>query len=170
MGGSLVFQKLHKNQQTVFREPGKEKIMEMYEGLFRATQEIADCFTEHGLKYHIQKEDDASVVEIGFGGDNYNARLLFISRDDDSDVAVRSFNIVPTVPDDKRFTVLEAVNACNRRFRFVKFTLDNDSSLNAEYDLPVNTEDVGGACFEIGLRMAQIIDEAYPEFMKAIWS
>ena len=52
----------------------------------------------------------------------------------------------------------------------LKFTLDNDSSLNAEYDLPVNTEDVGEACFEIGLRMAQIIDEAYPEFMKAIWS
>ncbi|MBE7002681.1 MAG: YbjN domain-containing protein [Ruminococcaceae bacterium] len=138
--------------------------------LFRATTEIADVFEKEDLKFDISDMDDSSLVEARFNTKKAGSlRILFISHDDDSDVAIRAFKVVTGVPDEKRAALLEAVNSCNDQYRFAKFILDEDGDINMEYDLPVETNDVGEIALEIAIRFVQIADEAYPTMMKALW-
>ena len=63
-------------------------------------------------------------------------------------------------------------NELNRKYKYVKFSIDNDGDMTAQWDLPDNVpnEAVGATGVEILIRMFQIIDDVYPEVMKAIWS
>lgn len=148
-----------------------DSIAEPSDGLFRATREIAAYFTEKNVKFDVRRADNMSVLETGMRGTNVNAiKLVFISRDDDSDVAIRSFNITPKIPEDKKSVVLEAMNKLNSKYRFVKFALDDDGAISVSYDVPTSAGEVGGIAFEMLVRLVKIIDESYPELMKAIWS
>ena len=84
-------------------------------------------------------------------------------------MACRIFSFLK-VPEAKRGAVLEAVNTLQRKYRYVTFTLDDDNEIHIGHDLPVRTVNVGDVCVEMFIRMAKIADEAYPIFMKAIWS
>ena len=83
---------------------------------------------------------------------------------------MRAFNIVPSVPEAKRTVMLNTINRCNEKYRFIKYTLQEDNSLSAQYDMPIRSDCIGEAAVEIAIRFLQIIDESYPEFMKAMWS
>ena len=144
----------------------------MSEGkVFRATKEVAAALDQKEIKYNILTLKESSAVQVKYSGDNFSTlEILFISSDDDSDVKVRVFGFVSGVPKDKRGAVLETINAMNDKFRYVKFTLDSDDDLNISYDVPVSEKEVGSIACEMVARFVNIADEAYPEFMKAIWS
>jgi hypothetical protein len=139
--------------------------------LFQATKQIAEAFERNGLKYAAEvKDEETTYVETGFNTKHGGTmKILFLSHDDDSDVAVRAFAVISGVPDEKRAAVLEVVNACNDDYRFAKFILDEDGDVNMEYDFTVNASEVGESACEIAARFVQILDEAYPRFMKTIW-
>ena len=139
--------------------------------VFQATREIAAAFERHELKHSVNTVNGNSILDAGFSGKNISSfRMLFISSDNDNDVAVRVFNIVPSVPEEKKSAMLKAINHCNNQFRYVKFTMQDDSSVSAQYDLPLRSDNVGEAAVEIAVRLLKIIDDSYPEFMKALWS
>lgn len=138
--------------------------------MFMATRAIRDYFTEKGVKFDIDETEGSSVIRAGFSGDNVSrVTMLFISKDNDNDVAFRAFGIV-RVPEEKRAALLTQVNAMNRKYRYLKFCLDDDGDINMEFDFPLKCERVGEIAFEIFVRAMNIVDEAYPVFMKEIWS
>ncbi|MBQ8974582.1 MAG: YbjN domain-containing protein [Oscillospiraceae bacterium] len=138
--------------------------------LFKATREIAAAFDANNFKYRVDRMEDTSYLETSYSGKNINGiKVVFLTRENENDIAVRAFNIVPLVPEGKRDSVLKAINDCNREYRFIKFVLDEDGTINGAFDMPVSAQSVGDASFEVGLRFANIIDAAYPVFMKAIW-
>jgi hypothetical protein len=139
--------------------------------LFRATREIAQRFEERELKFKAERtDDDTSLVTVGFRTDHAgNVDILFLSHDDDLDVAVRAFQVITGVPEEKRAKMLEAINKCNDDYRYVRFTLDGDGDVNMEYDFPVSIPEIGEPAYEIAVRFTQVLDEAYPELMKAMW-
>ncbi len=138
--------------------------------LFRATKAIAAEFEARELKFCTERTDETSYVETGFNTDRAGViKILFLSSDDDNDVAARAYNVIRGIPEDRRDQVLKTVNVCNRRFRYVRFSMDDDGSIDAEYDFPQCAEPVGEMAFEIAVRFTQVIDEAYPLLMKAIW-
>ncbi|MBQ9459888.1 MAG: YbjN domain-containing protein [Oscillospiraceae bacterium] len=139
--------------------------------VFRATRQIAEAFEKNNLKFRAEaKDDDTSYVETAFGTKHGGSiQILFISHDDDNDVAVRSFAVISGVPAEKRAAVLEVINECNDEFRFAKFTIDEDGDINMEYDFPASAAEVGEPACEIAARFVQILDETYPRFMKVIW-
>ena len=51
----------------------------------------------------------------------------------------------------------------------MRFTLDSDGDINMEYDFPVSITEIGEPAYEIAVRFTQVLDEAYPELMKAMW-
>ncbi len=141
--------------------------------IFKATRLIQQAMEKEDMHSRIEEGDKSSRVLAGFGVKNGpNVRVQFISTDDDNDVAIRLFGLVSEVADDKFASVTAACNTCNNKYRYVKFLIDDDRDVNVEYDLPVRTsnDSVGREAVEIFMRFMQIVDECYPEFMKALWS
>lgn len=56
-------------------------------------------------------------------------------------VVLRLFSIVHHVTDDKIGEMMKAIRKCNKRYRFVKFTLDEEQDVNIEYDFPFGIDD-----------------------------
>ncbi|MEE5992854.1 MAG: YbjN domain-containing protein [Oscillospiraceae bacterium] len=137
--------------------------------IFQATQEIYDAMIEADLKCRIQENDESSAVTAGVRGDNTDFDILFISRDNDADASLRIFNIAK-FPAEKMPAVCAAVNECNGKYRYLRFTADDDNTVTAAYDFPVNTENVGKGAVELCMRAMNIVDECYPVIMKAIYS
>lgn len=134
-----------------------------------ATRAIQETFEEKGVKFRVKEVGDSSVVEAGFSIDNGPSVVVrFISPDDDNDVAIRIFELI-SVTEDKRANVQAALNKLNHKYRYLKFVMDDDGDVNVENDLCLCTSNVGPVCFEIFARAMQILDDAYPVMMRALW-
>ncbi len=139
--------------------------------VYKATNLIAAAFDEKGIKYKIEETESLSFVKVGFTGDNLSVVSNLISTDNDNDVKIMTTNFAK-FPEGKIEKGYEVVNQLNNKYRFAKFTIDSSGNVAAQYDLPVSTPDadVAALCVELVLRFAKIVDGAYPDVMKAIWS
>ena len=103
--------------------------------MFAATKRIYNALkAKEGLKVFTEENEKSSEVWLQFpvkNGGNY--RIKFISTDNDNDVAVRVFGLL-RVDDTQKAKILEALNALNVKYRYVKFCCDNDGDVNIEYD------------------------------------
>lgn len=139
--------------------------------MFAATKRIYNALkAKEGLKVFTEENEKSSEVWLQFpvkNGGNY--RIKFISTDDDNDVAVRVFGLL-RVDDTQKAKILEALNALNVKYRYVKFCCDNDGDVNIEYDYPVRSENPENSAEEIVIRFVKIIDDAYPQLMHALWN
>lgn len=129
--------------------------------------EFMRCMDQQGIKY---RELDERKVSVRYSGDNLKTIAIIVAFDknDSNTVQIYSFEIA-SFKEDKFAAGLLACNALNARFRWVKFYLDSDRDVIAEMDAVVDYDSVGEECIELVRRMVGIIDEAYPEFMKAMW-
>lgn len=140
--------------------------------IYKATKAIDAAFKENGLKHKVNEQPSFSAVEAGFSGDNCTFTVHFVSQDDDCDVKVLTQDFAK-FPGNKLTAGYEIINSLNKKYRYAKFVLDpSDGGVHAEYDFPVklNIPTVKEVAVEIALRFMKIIDDAYPEIMKAIWS
>ncbi len=139
--------------------------------MFAATKRIYSALkAKEGLKVFTEENEKSSEVWLQFpvkNGGNY--RIKFISTDNDNDVAVRVFGLL-RVDDTQKAKILEALNALNVKYRYVKFCCDNDGDVNIEYDYPVRSENPENSAEEIVIRFVKIIDDAYPQLMHALWN
>ncbi|MCI6093894.1 MAG: YbjN domain-containing protein [Christensenellales bacterium] len=140
--------------------------------MYQATNKIARTFDREGIKYTTNTlSSGSSYVSASFTGDNAKGvDVSFLSSDNDNDVSVRAFSVVK-FSEAKIPAMILLANQLNNKYRFVKFTVDtDDQDLNVEYDFPEKTDDVGRTAVELFWRFAKIIDEAYPQMMKTLWS
>ncbi len=70
---------------------------------------------------------------------------------------------------DKYAAGLLACNNANKQYRWVRFYMDGDNDVVAAMDAIVSSETVFDEMIELIVRMLQIIDDLYPEFMRARW-
>jgi len=139
--------------------------------IYKMTKNIYDWFqvNKPDLKVFIDEGEKTSNVWLQFGIKNGGSyRVRFISSDDDNDVSVRAYAIV-SVDSAKRSKVLEAINTVNDKYRYAKFVIDEDNDINVEYDFPVRSKNVEKCASEILSRFVNIIDEAYPVIMRAVF-
>ena len=138
--------------------------------MFAATKRIYNALkAKEGLKVFTGENEKSSEVWLQFpvkNGGNY--RIKFISTDNDNDVAVRVFGLL-RVDDTQKAKILEALNALNVKYRYVKFCCDNDGDVNIEYDYLLRSENPENSADEIMFRFVKIIDEVYPQLMHALW-
>ena len=142
--------------------------------IHQVTQDISNYFTMRDIKHVINEGDNnMSYVEAGFNGKVVKGVIMrFFSSGDSYDVAVRVGNFGgATVPQERREDVLDVLNGLNCRFRFVKFCIVPSGTISVEYDLGQATppDAVGEMCREVFIRFIQILDEAYPSVMTALW-
>ncbi len=136
--------------------------------IYQPTEEIQRAMQAHDLRCGVEERDNASLVHVGVTTDTVSFEILFISRSDDNDVAVRIHNLI-RFPEEKLDAVLEQINLCNLRYRYLKFNADTEqNTVDAEYDLPLSDEDPGESAYEILIRSASIIDACHPLLMQVL--
>ena len=139
--------------------------------IHEATKRIQARLKQDDLKCQVYEREETSWLEIQISTEQFNLEIDFFSADEDPDVSVRVIGLVKGSA-DKREALLQTCNALNRRFRYAKFTLDDDNDVNMEYDFPLKTpmdvvDEVATECIS---RFLSISKKAYPELMKALWA
>lgn len=131
---------------------------------------VASYFQNENLKFDIDGEDE-EIIRISFNADNVESvRISLFFDKEDKNVAIRSFNICK-VEDAKKPKIYQVMSKLNDDFRWVKFSIDeNDNTVTASTDAVIRMDVAGEICYELVFRMVNIVDDAYPEIMKALWA
>ena len=140
--------------------------------MFKATEAIYNGLKgiHDDLLIDTEEQEGQSVVILPFSVENGpNYQILFISTDDQNDVAVRVFGLVH-VDEDQKSKILPTLNDLNDEYRFVKFVCDSDGDVNVEYDITMDGTEPAEIARELLIRFTRIIDGAYPELMRALWA
>ena len=139
--------------------------------MYKMTKAIYEALNgTSGLKVFTEEVGNSSNVWLQFGLKNGGSyRIRFISKDNDNDVAVRIFGLV-AVESSQQAKILPVLNQLNAKFRYTKFVLDKDGDINVEYDYLVRCPDPAASAEEIIVRIVKIVEEAYPELMRAMWA
>ena len=129
---------------------------------------VASYFQNENLKFDIDGEDE-EIIRINFNADNVESvRISLFFDKEDKNVAIRSFNICK-VEEAKKAKIYQVMSKLNDDFRWVKFSIDeNDNTVTASTDAVIRMDVAGEICYELVFRMVNIVDDAYPEIMKAL--
>ena len=82
---------------------------------------------------------------------------------------VRVVRLFPA-PIDKRLQLLEDINSCNKKYRWIKYYIDDSSDVNIQIDAVISAQTSGEVLVELITRTVSIIDETYPIFMHTVWA
>ena len=117
-----------------------------------------------------QAASDGTLIKTGFSGKNAQKIDLYIHIEEDrNEVHLRSFNYI-RVPDDKMNNILRLCSQMNKKYSWVKFYVDeNDMTVTLADDAVVEPSTCGDETFGLMYRMLLICDDAYPEFMRALY-
>jgi len=127
---------------------------------FLDSQEVKNSFVD----------DEQNVIRVGWNLHNTSITMLFSFDEDDHDVHIQGFDFLK-VAEENYAKSLKVVNDLNQKYRWVKFTLDTERGMVAvEDDAIIDVDTCAAEVNELMLRMAHIVDESYPVFMKAMWS
>lgn len=126
---------------------------------------------EAGLKY-IQRDNNPPVFDLAFGGGDfaYPHVAIYVCFDEDGESVHVCTSTIASIPKEKIDDMLRLINDLHCRLRWVRFYIDQGRDLVADADLIIDGVYAGAMCTEIVQRTASIIDDAYPEIMKVLWS
>ena len=149
---------------------GKKAQEPEQEPMHPAIADISRLFSEADIKYSIDHSMKQWDLIAGISGQHNSYQLKFIVKDDsDNDLAIRIFSLV-RCPDDKRKAMCKFLNELNAKYRYVKFAIDDSNSVSLEADLPSCTTNPGEVAVEYFIRVLKIVDDIYPDLMRALWS
>lgn len=139
--------------------------------MLKTTELFINELEEHELTYEPVRvlEDGDEMVQLGAKLDNTFVQLIIFFDADEDAVAIRCFDLV-RVSEEQYPKALMSCNALNDRMRWVKFCIDKERNVQAEEDAVIDDTNAGKVTMNLVLRMASIIDDAYPVINKAIWS
>lgn len=139
--------------------------------MLKTTELFINELEEHELTYDPVRvlEDGDEMVQLGAKLDNTFVQLIIFFDADGDAVAIRCFDLV-RVSEEQYPKALMSCNALNDRMRWVKFCIDKERNVQAEVDAVIDDTNAGKVTMNLVLRMASIIDDAYPVINKAIWS
>ena len=139
--------------------------------MLKTTELFINELEERELTYEPVRvlEDGDEMVQLGAKLDNTFVQLIILFDADEDAVAIRCFDLV-RVSEEQYPKAMMSCNALNDRMRWVKFCIDKERNVQAAVDGIIDNTNAGKVTIHLLMRMASIIDEAYPVINKAIWS
>ena len=136
--------------------------MSAYASLFKS------FLDREGIRYN---EGNNEIISITYSAENTNSIEVFVRFDEDGKnrVTLVSFAI-GEFPQAQFAKALVTCNMMNRKYRWVKFYINDNNCIAVSSDAILDEETCGDECMEYVIRIVKIIDGAYPEFMKARWA
>ncbi len=132
-----------------------------------AVKLVAQYFEAKDAKAQEVEED---LLRIGWNFEGSSIDIFLHFDESDTHVHLEGINFIK-VPEDKFDRMYKVVNQVNNEYKLVKFTLDEESAqIVARDDAVIQLDSCGEECFELMIRMVQIVEDAYPTLMKGIWA
>ena len=127
-----------------------------------------DYMDETGIKYI---DHDEYHVEVRYTGDNLNTIPVhvFFAKDGSDNVRLVCWKIYKC-PKEELGAACGICNLLNKKFRWVKFYVDEDYDFVGEMDALIDPVFVGDECAKLVRKMVNIIDEAHPKIDALMWS
>lgn len=125
-----------------------------------------------GVRYEYtpKTEERAERVRITYNCDNIpSVSVIFFFDEGRNSVNIKCFTIAK-VPETALMNMYVKLNELNADYRWIKFYIDSDNEVTASGDAIIDEETAGEECHELCMRYVNIIDECYPEIMKALWA
>lgn len=118
------------------------------------------------LNYDVQElPDDETMVLFPYEG--RSTHMVFAGTEGEH---VQLITVIEGVTEEKYVDVVLACNLLNSKFRYVKFIVDKDNDVVALSDAILDPDSADEESFELLIRTLQIIKEAKPDLMRAIYS
>lgn len=117
-----------------------------------------------------RRGEEGEAMLFTAGGENNNYHSMIVFSKDSTSCELQILDIVQKVPDDHRVKVIEALNRLNSSYRWVKFYLSDDGSITASDDAVIDLDTCGEEVDRCLMQLVGIVDEAYPEIMKAVYA
>lgn len=116
-------------------------------------------------------ENSDGIISIIYNTENAGSIEVLAGFDDDGKglVTFLSFSL-GEFPQSQYAKALVTCNSINCKYRWVKFYISDDYRITVSADAIIDEETCGDECMEYVIRMIRIIDEVYPEFMRARWA
>ena len=136
-----------------------------------AAKVTAAFFDSENLKYDLTGENQEVIIS-GFSMKNRpgSQRLIIHFDNNEKGVAIRAFEVAK-FPEEKKDSMYKLVNQLNDKFRWIKFTVDEeDCTITAADDAVIDLDTCGQEVWQCCLQMLGIIDDAYGDIMKGIFS
>ena len=131
-------------------------------------QAYMNYMNENDIKFVDRDDRSLSVTYVGDNARSIKVNVIF-DDDDSGCVHFVSFD-VGHFDDAKKMDGYILCNKMNTRFRWVKFSIDDDNDVVVDMDAVVEIGTAGEECSQLVKRIVGIIDDAYPEFMRAIFA
>ena len=117
--------------------------------MYPAIEEIVEVFNEKDVHFSVQENDDNNRVIASVVVDYTSFTVYFISSDETNDISVRVPHFVRFKEKERR-DMLRIANRMNDKYRFCKFTVNDESeAVTIEYDFAEKTENIGEAVEEL---------------------
>ena len=123
----------------------------------------------HGIRYTVIKDNIVGVTYTGSNCPSINVIVMF-DKLGNNYVEFASYSIGSVNSDEKYANAIVLCNQFNKEYRWVKLFVDDERTVVAKADAIVDFSSVGAECSEMVNRMVNLIDEAYPGFMKLMWA
>ena len=133
--------------------------------------DYAALFKHHlndkGIKY---RELKPGILSVSYTGKKLKSVEVLVGfNDNDNHVTYKCFS-VGDFPKDLYEKALAVCNKANKKYRWVKFFIDDENTITVSGDLILDERTCGDDCEEMVHRVVGIVDDVYPEFMKTRWS
>ena len=130
------------------------------------------ALTARGLVFEHVSSYERPMISMNFGGGDFSYTHITINVifDEDGESAQVLTSPIASVPPEKTSRLLLTLNDCNTKFRWVKFYLDADNDVIADGDVLFDEQNAADVVIEMVMRAASIIDDAYADIMRGIWS
>jgi len=131
---------------------------------YTTTQSYVELMEEKGLKYTLKGIDENGYEKISLinkddQGNRYE--IVFYFGKGQESCNIRVFGLITYAEDDVT-DVLRAVNDLNRKWKFVKFYVNEDScTVAAAVDLLFNDADVGEIVLEGAIKVNNILKDGF---------
>lgn len=115
-------------------------------------------------------DEEESAVRVGWKLKATKISIYFKFSEDCTNVHFEGHEFL-AIPEEHIEKMYKICNQINRDYRWVKFTVNEEvKEVVVEGDAVIQLDSCAQECLELMIRTTQIIDDAYPVFMKALWA
>lgn len=109
------------------------------------------------------------AVRVPYSGENLKTIPMFVSfdREGKAFANIKCFEIANFKGKEEQG--LRLCNELHNKYRWLKFYLDSDLDLIACLDTYFDAHTCGFFCLDLVMRAVSIIDETYPQIVRAMW-
>lgn len=138
----------------------------------KTIDKLSEMFNEQKIRHtKATTTEGADYLTVGVKGDAFSGLFVQIFFDEEkmNSASLRIFDVCK-FSEEKSLTMLKTVNILNNKYRWVTFSISPERKMNAGMDVYYTEETACEVLFRALNHMGSVVDSAYPDVMKALYT